>query len=158
MSGAIRQVRIHIQQLDGLIRKTAKHIFVGDGKGKFTRWPITFTQAGKDKPERSIDYGGVAVADIDGDGHADVASASHNGGLATFFGDGKGGFEVVREGLPKRDFSSQAVVLLDANRDKRLDLVASRDVVEVVKGQPVDKQQVPGSFTTGSSGASTRTA
>jgi VCBS repeat protein len=118
------------------------HIWIGDGKGKFTRWPITFTQAGQEKPDRSIDYGGIAVADIDGDGHADVASASHNGGLATFFGDGKGAFEVVRGGLPKRDFSSQAVLLLDANKDKRLDMVASRDVVENVKGQPVDKQQV----------------
>jgi hypothetical protein len=118
------------------------HIWVGDGKGKFTRWPLSFTQEGKEKAERSIDYGGIAVADIDGDGHMDVASASHYAGLATFFGDGKGGFEVVREGLPKRDFSAQAVVLLDANRDKRLDLVASRDVVERVKGQGVDKQQL----------------
>jgi len=118
------------------------HIWVGDGKGKFTRWDLSFTEEGKEKPQRSIDYGGVAVADIDGDGHSDVASASHNGGLATFFGDGKGGFRVVRAGLPKRDFSAQAVVLLDANQDKRLDLVASRDVVESAKGKGVDKQQV----------------
>jgi hypothetical protein len=118
------------------------HIFIGDGKGGFSRWPITFTEAGKEKADPGVDYGGVAVADIDGDGHADVASASHNGGLVTFFGDGKGGFAVVRAGLPGRDFSSQAVVLTDVNKDGHPDIVASRDIVETENVQGVDKQQV----------------
>ncbi len=55
---------------------------------------------------------------------------------------GRADSESFGRGFPKRDFSSQAVVLLDANRDKQLDIVASRDVVEDVKGQHVDKQQV----------------
>ncbi len=118
------------------------HIFIGDGKGSFTRWPLTFTEAGKDKADPGVDSGGVAVADIDGDGHADVASASHNGGLVTFFGDGKGGFTVVRVGLPGREFSAQAIVLTDVNRDGHPDIVAARDVVETDNVQEVDKQQV----------------
>lgn len=118
------------------------HVFLGDGTGKFTRWPLTFTEAGKDKADPGVDYGGVAVADIDGDGHADVVAASHNGGLVAFFGDGKGSFEVVRTGLPGREFSAQAIVLADVNRDGRPDIIGSRDIVESESGQPVDKQQV----------------
>lgn len=117
-------------------------IWLGDGKGHFTPWPLTFLENGAPLKRFSIDYGGVAVGDIDGDGHMDVVSASHGGGLVSLFGDGKGNFTVVRAGLPGRDFSGQAVALLDANGDGKLDLVASRDVVEQEPNQPVDKMQV----------------
>ena len=116
------------------------HIWIGDGKGKFTPWPLTFTEAGKEKADPGIDYGGVAVGDIDNDGHMDIAAASHGGGVAVFMGNGKGEFRVVRTGLPGGEFSAQAIVLLDANRDGLLDIVTSRDVVETTGA--VDKQQV----------------
>jgi hypothetical protein len=118
------------------------HVWTGDGKGNFASWPLTFTEAGAEKASAGLSYGGVAVGDMDGDGHADVATASHGGGLAVFLGDGKGGFRVVRTGLPGREYSAQAVVLLDANRDGRLDMVTSRDVVETPDKTGVDKQQV----------------
>ena len=118
------------------------HIFIGDGKGKFSRWPLTFTEAGKEKADPGMDYGGVAVGDIDGDGHADVVSASHGGGLVSLFGDGKGGFRVVRDGLPGRDYSAQAIVLADVDKDGHPDIVASRDVVETTDSGAVDKRQV----------------
>jgi hypothetical protein len=69
-------------------------------------------------------------------------SASHGAGLVSLFGDGKGGFTVVRAGLPKRDFSAQAVTLADVDGDGKLDLIASRDVVEQDAGTVVDKMQV----------------
>jgi len=117
------------------------HVFLGDGKGAFSEWPLTFTVGGK--PEKvSIDYGGVAVGDIDGDGRMDVVSASHGNGLFSAFGDGKGGFAVVRTGLPVKDFSAQSIVLLDANGDGKLDIVASRDSTDVKKGEGVDRMQV----------------
>ncbi len=120
------------------------HIWLGDGKGGFAAWKVSVSQGGKPLERFSIDYGGVACGDIDGDGHMDVVSASHGGGLVSLFGDGKGGFEVVRAGLPTRDFSSQAVVLLDADGDGKLDLVASRDTAGGNTGtvQGVDRQQV----------------
>lgn len=128
------------------------HVWVGDGKGKFSFWPLSYTETGKDKADAGIDYGAVAVGDIDRDGHADIVSASHGGGLVSFFGDGKGGFRIVRAGLPGREYSAQAVVLLDANRDGRLDIVASRDVYASGDSGAFDLQQVRVYINQGSKG------
>lgn len=117
------------------------HVWLGNGKGAFSEWPLSFTEGGK-TGKASIDYGGVAVGDIDGDGNQDVVSASHGNGLFSAFGDGKGGFTVVRAGLPRRDFSSQAIVLLDADGNGTLDIVASRDSTETKSGEGVDLTQV----------------
>jgi hypothetical protein len=113
------------------------HVWIGDGKGHFLPWPLNFIEDGKPNPTFSLDYGAVAVGDIDGDGHADVAAASHYGGLVSLFGDGKGTFRVERRGLPTRDFSSQAIVLADADGDGKLDIVAATD-----SGGPTDTHQV----------------
>jgi hypothetical protein len=116
-------------------------IWIGDGKGRFSPWPLSYTEDGKPSDRSSVDYGGVAVGDIDGDGKKDIVSASHGTGLVSLFGDGKGSFRIVRKGLPTRDFSTQAVVLLDANGDGKLDIAASRDMPGEATGT-VDKQQV----------------
>lgn len=123
---------------DGRLR-----IFLGDGKGSFSDWPLSFTEGGKPTNRFPLDYGGVAVGDIDLDGKMDVVSGSHGGGLTSLFGDGNGGFRVVRTGLAKRDFSSQAVTLADADGDGKLDLIASRDMPsDRDPGGGVDKTQV----------------
>ncbi len=118
------------------------HIWIGDGKGAFTEWPLSFTEDGKPDPRFSIDYGAVATGDLDGDSKMDVVSASHGAGLVALYGDGKGGFRVGRKGLPKSDFSSQAVTLLDADGDGKLDVVASRDGPSPEQKGTVDMQQV----------------
>ena len=105
------------------------HIFLGDGHGTFSEWPLTVTEDGAPSTNFAIGYGGVAVGDIDGDGKQDVVCASHNGGLQSLFGNGNGEFRLVRKGLPGKDFSSQAIALLDVDGDRKLDIVASRDIM-----------------------------
>ncbi|HEY1252630.1 MAG TPA: VCBS repeat-containing protein [Thermoanaerobaculia bacterium] len=118
------------------------HVWLGDGKGAFAPWKLSYSENGKPSEHFSIDYGGVAVGDIDGDGSLDVVTASHGFGLVSLFGDGKGHFDVVRAGLGAKDMSSQAVALLAAGGAGKLDLVASRDSSETKEGDPVDKTQV----------------
>lgn len=105
------------------------HIWIGDGKGHFSPWPLQFIEDGQPNLSFSIDYGAVAVGDIDGDGRLDIVTASHVAGLVSLFGDGKGTFRIVRSGLPARDFSAQAIALADADGDGKLDIIASSDQV-----------------------------
>ncbi len=102
------------------------HVWIGNGKGSFSPWPLKFVEDGK-PAELGLDYGAVAVGDIDRDGYPDIVVASHSAGLVSLFGGGRGTFRVVRTGLPTRDFSAQAIALADADRDGKLDIVASAD-------------------------------
>jgi hypothetical protein len=121
---------------------TSLHIWLGDGKGSFKPWELSF----KDERGRTVGsglfYGGVAVGDINGDGKMDVVAAGHTGGVTSFFGDGNGGFRIVRSGLPGKDFSAQAVALLDADGDGKLDLVVCRDSPESTTTPGIDKNQI----------------
>lgn len=106
------------------------HIWLGDGKGHFAPWKLTFIDGGKENPDFALDYGAVAVGDVDGDGQLDVVVASHNRGLVALFGDGKGTFVVGRRGFRGTDFSTQAVALADLNGDGKLDIIAASDKYE----------------------------
>jgi hypothetical protein len=117
------------------------HIWLGDGKGRFRAWALTFLEEGKPRTDFGVDYGGIAAGDIDGDGKMDMVTASHNGGIVAFFGDGNGTFVISRAGLPQRGFSSQAVALVDADGDGKLDIVASRDILDN-SADAVDLNQV----------------
>ncbi|HVS64533.1 MAG TPA: VCBS repeat-containing protein [Thermoanaerobaculia bacterium] len=71
-------------------------IFLGDGKGGWTWWSEA------QFPDMPYDYGDVAAADLDGDGHQDIVLAMHLMGLVALRGDGAGGFTSWSEGLPMR--------------------------------------------------------
>jgi VCBS repeat protein len=104
------------------------HVWIGNGKGGFTAWPLQFVEDGQ-PVNFTLDYGGVAVGDIDRDGRLDIVAASHSGGLVSLFGAGGGTFRVVRAGLPTRNFSAQAIALADVDGDGKLDIIASTDTV-----------------------------
>jgi hypothetical protein len=93
------------------------HIFLGDGKGNWEYWE----DADFDIP---LDYGSVAVGDLNGDGHMDAVFGVHLSGVRVFLHDGKGKFVSQGiEGLPETFYTRKAV-LHDMNGDGRLDIVA----------------------------------
>ena len=107
-------------------------IWLGDGTGHFKPWTLRFLGGdGKELAGFGLDYGGVAIGDVDGDGRLDVVTASHTRGIFAFFGDGKGTFVVTGDGFLGGSFSAQAVALADLNGDGKLDVIAATDKYEV---------------------------
>jgi hypothetical protein len=93
-------------------------IFLGDGKGIFdywedAKWPENFPW----------DYGGVAAADLNNDGHQDVVVAAHFKTQFALLSDGKGHFPSGGI-LPSPDprLTSRAVTAADFDGDGRIDL------------------------------------
>jgi hypothetical protein len=100
-------------------------IFLGDGKGNWKRWREARF------PPLPYDYGDAQVADLDGDGIADIALAMHHRGIVALLGDGKGGFRNGSEGLDYVErgdrvpaFSSRCLRAFDVRGRGRTDLVA----------------------------------
>jgi hypothetical protein len=91
-------------------------IFLGDCKGHWKYWTDVRWPHG-------VDYGSVAAADFNKDGHMDVVFGVHLSGIFVMLGDGKGKFTEVTEGLP-RDFATRRVVVADVDRDGYPDIVA----------------------------------
>jgi FG-GAP-like repeat/FG-GAP repeat len=96
-------------------------IFLGDGAGHWRRWQTSF-------PPGRYDYGNVAVADFNRDGHLDIALGMHLLGITVLLGDGTGRFKSSSTGMdppdPQKAFSSHALVAVDWDGDGHVDLVA----------------------------------
>jgi hypothetical protein len=102
-------------------------IFLGDGAGSWTLW----TEARW--PDAELDYGDIAVGDVDGDGLLDLALGVHLRGVKVLKQSAPGQFIDFSQGLPfdvpgrggdATGFASRAVELVDWNGDNKLDLVA----------------------------------
>jgi hypothetical protein len=98
---------------------TLPAIFLGDGKGHWRFWAEV-------KWPRGLDYGSVAAADLNKDGHQDLAFGVHLRGVYVFLGDGKGNFTTIDQGLA-RNFPTRRVIIEDLDRDGYPDLVASSE-------------------------------
>ncbi len=114
----------HLDIVHGPARKSLGPpvIFLGDGKGSWTRWrEVKF-------PPLPYDYGDAQVGDFNGDGHADIAFAVHLRGLIVLVGDGQGNFTAAGTGLDfssdGSSFSSRALRVVDWDGDGRLDILA----------------------------------
>ena len=90
-------------------------IFLGDGKGKWSAWE------GVQWPQ-TLDYGSVAAADFNKDGHQDLAFGVHLNGVYVLLGDSKGKFTSVDEGLP-RNYPTRKVATADVDKDGFTDLL-----------------------------------
>jgi len=110
-------------------------IFLGDGAGHWRPWSEASF------PVALYDYGAVAVADFDGDGHADLALAAHHQGISVLLGDGRGRFRLAvtpadLEPGAERRFSSRAILARDWDRDGKPDIVALGEGPRPMQGPP----------------------
>lgn len=97
------------------------HIFKGDGSGGFTE-VTAFTGL----PTNGY-WRGVAVGDVNSDGHLDLAATSGYGssyGIHMYTGDGAGTFTDDSAGLPGNQDRDSDVELVDFDGDGELDLAA----------------------------------
>ncbi len=104
--------------------------WLGDGKGNWTEsseglWPH----------DRSCG-GGLALADIDRDGHLDLAVADHCNGVYVYLGDGAGSWTMVAQQIYPVEFATEEhrkglyigaedLDVGDVNGDGHLDIVAA---------------------------------
>ena len=100
----------------GGVENAFPFIFLNDGNGGWklwseARWP------------RAYNYGTVAVADLNRDGHQDVVVAAHLTGVFAALGDGKGNFVDASQGLSS-EFPTRRATLADADGDGDIDIFA----------------------------------
>ena len=117
--------RIDIVSTNG--RRNSLEILLGDGRGGFATGPRVMLDAGGD-------FYTSQVADVDGDGHADIVSASVIGAVDRVMlkrGDGRGGFgEPVA--LASTRPRPRIVALADVNRDSRVDVVIAHSETAIL--------------------------
>lgn len=134
----------HLDIVHGPARKGERrqpHIFLGDGKGNWTRWrEVKF-------PPLGYDYGDVAVADFNGDKRPDLALAVHLRGVLVLVADGpasfkewgKGvGFVVPGGGNDAGSFTSRTIEAADWDGDGRVDLVLLGEGPRMAASRTID--------------------
>lgn len=93
-------------------------IFLGSKDGEFQVWDKAAWTG-----QVPYDYGGVAVADFDGDGHQDIVLGIHFKGQYILYGDGAGHFaRAVRLPSPDPRVTSRAPAIADFDGDGRPDV------------------------------------
>lgn len=110
-------------------------IFLGDGKGNWKTWEGVNWAYG-------IQYGDVAAADFNKDGHMDLAFASHLQGVRVMLGDSKGNFSHGSEGGMLDDrYPTRRLAVADVDLDGYPDILAISEgpIVKELKGKQYGK-------------------
>jgi hypothetical protein len=142
----------HLDIVHGPQRKLPgpPRIFLGDSRGHWKLWQEAVF------PRIQFDYGDVAVADFNRDGHPDLAVTSHLRGAAVLVGDGEGHFETWSDGIgflrlreQRPVFTSRTMEAVDWNGDGWKDLVLVGEGPRLAVARPGDHAE----FSSGSFGA-----
>jgi hypothetical protein len=144
----------HLDIVHGPPRKgdPVPQIYLGDGAGNWRLW----TEA--KFPDIGLDYGDIAVGDVDGDGLLDLALGIHLRGVRVLRQTSPGIFADWSKGLPfdrpgrggdASGFASRAVELVDWNGDKKLDLIALGEGPRQTKTTDGKTRGLPGSSSYG---------
>ena len=132
------------------------HLLLGNGDGTFN---AVSSVSG------SLSGQNIVVADLDGDGNADIAYTQQygsNNGIAIQYGDGKGGFSAPFT-FPTTGIST-SIAAVDVNGDGKLDLIvgnvgsggAGTDTISVFINQGNRQFGAPSYFSIGPLGAAAR--
>jgi hypothetical protein len=100
-------------------------IFLGDGTGKWNRWAIRWP--------RTLDYGNVVAADLNGDRRNDLVFGVHLRGVYVFINEGNGTFTDSEAGLP-RNYPTRRVAVTDVDLDGAPDIVAISEGPTINRG------------------------
>jgi len=96
------------------------YLLLNDGHGNFT----DATEASGLGPKRARRVYGAMLADLDGDGHLDLVTASDFAGLDLYKNDGHGHFtDFTRQWVAEPHGFGMGLALADFNADGRLDLL-----------------------------------
>lgn len=91
-------------------------IYLGDGQGRWSLWEEpSFPQ--------SIDYGSVAVGDLNKDGYPDIVAGIHLRGVGIYLG-GKDGYFTDATPKTSKRFNTRRAIITDLDADGHLDVVA----------------------------------
>jgi len=107
------------------------YIYYGDGRGRFTGGPAPFRPPGQ-TPDS------LALADVNKDGHLDIAVSGNLGrdqpnGPDVYLGDGHRGWKASSAGLKVLRFTSDAIALADLDRDGNLDVLGGGNLTGDVR-------------------------
>jgi len=98
-------------------------IFLGDCKGHWKLWTDV-------QWPTHVDYGNVAAADFNKDGHMDLVFGVHQLGVIVMLGDGKGKFTLSNQGI-SGNFGTRRVMVTDVDGDGYPDIVALNEGTSV---------------------------